>query len=709
MTIRDWAARYVALGWAVIPLQPRSKELAAAGFDMKSPLRLGVEDFRPDDGIGIRSVDGYVVSDADADLAVRLSDAFLPATGTVWGRPSKPRAKRLYRCRDLESNLTLTDADGHHIIQLRVNHQDVAPPSIHPSGEELAWSGEPGPAAEVDIDTLTRAHRLLATATVLATHYPAAGARHEWTLALAGLLRHINLSQEETEHLLSAIAPLVDETKLPDRHLEVRTTYARGADDPVVGGRKLDELSNGKHLTRTIRRLWGDVISADAISKIERLNETHAVLFQQSGDLIVLTESEEHGAPLLRFSRSNVMGLLYPEPIQVGTNARGDARMAPLGEAWLRSPRRRFYAGIELAPNSNGPQTGYYNLWRGWAVEPKKGDWSLFHQHLELITHGDPDWTAYLMKWLAETVQHPDRPIGTSLAFRGKPGTGKSTFARWFGALFGPHFLHLDSEQRLLGRFNAHLHNAIVVFADEAVWAGGKQGLGALKRMITEDTLAIERKGIDTLTVKNMIHLMVASNEDWFVPATLRDRRFAIFEIDDARANDRRFFAAVNAQLFEQGGLAALLYDLLEWRSDVDLGQIPQTPERAAQRELTFEPRVEWWYECLCDELWWPRPERPPQVDRDTVYEHYMRVVAPAHSHVRSLGSRGALGRFLQKMLPEGWPQTMRGPRSHGRRHLWVFPNLIDSRRHFEVVTGLTEWPKESEVNESDSDDAPPF
>ena len=42
--------------------------------------------------------------------------------------------------------------------------------------------------------------------------------------------------------------------------------------------------------------------------------------------------------------------------------------------------------------------------------------------------------------------QEPHRPIGIALAFKGKPGTGKSTFAKWFGPLFGVHFLHLDSQ-----------------------------------------------------------------------------------------------------------------------------------------------------------------------------------------------------------------------------------------------------------------------
>ena len=45
--------------------------------------------------------------------------------------------------------------------------------------------------------------------------------------------------------------------------------------------------------------------------------------------------------------------------------------------------------------------------------------------------------------------------------------------------------------------------------------------------MITEPTLAIERKGQDTETVPNMLHILMASNNQWIVPAGLDERRFA--------------------------------------------------------------------------------------------------------------------------------------------------------------------------------------
>jgi len=186
-----------------------------------------------------------------------------------------------------------------------------------------------------------------------------------------------------------------------------------------------------------------------------------------------------------------------------------------------------------------------------------------------------------------------------ALAFKGGQGVGKTTFAKWFGSLFGSHFLHLDSEHRLLGNFNAHLHNAIVVLADEAVWAGGKAGLGALKRMITEDTLNIERKGLDVVQVKNLIHMLINSNEDWVVPMGFDNRRFAIFEVSDERQNDFKFFQAIEHELFREGGLAALLYDLQRLTINVNLRAIPNTEAAQQQKDLSATPNEQWWSSVL--------------------------------------------------------------------------------------------------------------
>ena len=250
----------------------------------------------------------------------------------------------------------------------------------------------------------------------------------------------------------------------------------------------------------------------------------------------------------------------------------------------------------------------------------------------------------------------------------------------------------LDSERRVLGNFNAHLHDKLLIVADEAVWAGGKAGLGALKRMITERTLDIEPKGLDVIQVKNMMHMIVTSNEDWVVPTAFDDRRFAIFEVANDMRNNRKFFKAVHDQLFKQGGLAAMLYDLQETKIDVDLWDIPDTDEKRRQKEHTMDVRESWWCDQLLDGSIWDDADVTEDgnyaFDPKVLYEEYVSVVFKADKRI-SPGTTSAMTRFLRKFMPEGYPAFTKPV---GTR-LMILPSLDRCRREFEDRTSLRiEW-----------------
>ena len=58
------------------------------------------------------------------------------------------------------------------------------------------------------------------------------------------------------------------------------------------------------------------------------------------------------------------------------------------------------------------------------------------------------------------------------------------------------------------------MRDKLVVYADEAFWAGDKKAEGVLKAMITEDTIQIEMKGKDVvacLTSAPLGHIEVFS------------------------------------------------------------------------------------------------------------------------------------------------------------------------------------------------------
>src|SRR3954454_6708582 len=114
---------------------------------------------------------------------------------------------------------------------------------------------------------------------------------------------------------------------------------------------------------------------------------------------------------------------------------------------------------------------------------------------------------------------------------RGGEGTGKGTLAKVLRHIFGQHGMAISNSKHLTGNFNGHLRDAVFLFADEAFFAGDRAHVGVLKSLITEPFLTIEAKYQNAVQQPNYVHLMMASNEAWVIPASSDARRYFVLEI----------------------------------------------------------------------------------------------------------------------------------------------------------------------------------
>jgi hypothetical protein len=236
-----------------------------------------------------------------------------------------------------------------------------------------------------------------------------------------------------------------------------------------------------------------------------------------------------------------------------------------VGEWWLNWPGRDEAESLTFRPDITARRVdGKLNLWHGYGVEPKPGSWALTQQFLhDIVANGDQVHLKYIIGWLAWVLQNPGERPEVVLVLRGKRGTGKNTILDALCKLFGQHAKTVSNPRHLVGHFNAHLADCALLFSNEAIAASDKTAEAVLKTLVTDGTLPIERKGIDVEMWLNRLSLCMASNEDWCVPAGLDERRFAVFDVSDARMQDVEYFAAIHAEL-KAGGYAAMLHDLLQ-------------------------------------------------------------------------------------------------------------------------------------------------
>ena len=442
---------------------------------------------------------------------------------------------------------------------------------------------------------------------------------------------------------------------------------------------------------------------------LHEMNNKHAVIGNIGGACKIIEEvpDETMGRSQITYSSFADLRNRYSNRfVQVGTDKEGKPINKKLGDYWLGHAMRAQYDFIKFMPN--GAPKNVFNLWRGFGVNPQPGDCSLFLEHVkENICSGNEEWYEYMLGWMARAVQNPATQGEVAVVLRGGKGTGKGTFATEFGKLFGRHFLHVANPGHLVGNFNAHLKDAVCLFADEAFFAGDRKHESVLKMLITEDTIPIEAKFVDVQPYKNYIHLIMASNDPHVIRATGDERRFFALNVKEAHKQDIDYFGAIREQM-ENGGSEALLFFLQNYDlSGFNVRNVPQTDALQEQKQLSMDADEEWWFKKLED----GRMQGHDGEWKGLIPCEILERDFTKHADQWNISRRGnatKLGRFLKRVAPhmersqvsmkweqpnsQGFVETMQG-----RRYCYNFGTLDQCRASWEAVNGNVDWPEYQE------------
>jgi phage/plasmid-associated DNA primase len=190
---------------------------------------------------------------------------------------------------------------------------------------------------------------------------------------------------------------------------------------------------------------------------------------------------------------------------------------------------------------------------------------------------------------------------GSAIVLSGIEGCGKGTLPYFLGEALGKHYSHIVDSSHITGNFNSHLMDSLLIFADEVTYGGNRQIAGKLKAMVTETHMMSEKKGFEAIPYENRARLMVASNEDWFIPAGAESRRWLVLKVSGEVANNRQYFDNLYSSMAE-GGTAAMLYDLQRRDITSNLAVAPVTEaliEQRVQYADSGNPIDRWWELCL--------------------------------------------------------------------------------------------------------------
>lgn len=306
----------------------------------------------------------------------------------------------------------------------------------------------------------------------------------------------------------------------------------------------------------------------------------------------------------------------------------------PEAELWLRDPAKRKYTGLITDPDKPAEHDGKLNLWAGFGIGPVAGDAAPFVAYVHTILAQQQEaWRDYILNWLAWVLQNPGERIGVVLCLvSAKEGTGKGTIGNLLLTIFGQHGSTVADPEALTGHFNAHLADALYVFADEAMFSGDLRGADRFKNRVTEPWVSITPKGVDSIQMENRVSYLMATNHRFAASVSYTDRRFAMFEVSEV-PQSRQYWDGLH-QWIASGGKSVVLDFLL--RRDLTgfhpVDSRPLTPIYLDTRKQSLRGSHHWWHEVLENESFGADAKGMPQVvlmpgsnevDKSRIYAAY--------------------------------------------------------------------------------------
>jgi hypothetical protein len=464
-----------------------------------------------------------------------------------------------------------------------------------------------------------------------------------------------------------------------------------------------------------------NLFDGSAESWLERLNAEYFVI-NEDGKVVVARMRRDDQLKrdyLERMKLADFEAMFMNEEVLALVPGKNPPEMkrTKVGKFWLEHPKRRQYpGGVVFKPEEECKPTEY-NLWHEFDIQPKSGgSWELLQDHIyHILCRDDASLFDYVLCWMAHMIQYPHLQGEVAIVLRGDEGCGKSTLARVLMRIIGMgHAMTIANPEHLVGRFNDHLRTCVFLFGDECFFAGDKKHVGVLKQIITEPHFPTERKFGPVVTVPNHLHVMLATNEEWAIPASIKSRRFCMLDASSERIEDLAYFAAIWAEL-ESGGYGAMLHDLKYLNLDgFDVRAVPKTAALDVQKQHSLDLDLQWWQDVLM---------------RGYVYEsqygiaelyNWMDITstdllfASYRKHAKSCNHRHPMhrvpfGKFMARMGAE--PQRQRAIvgeisgigcepklRYQSKVHCHKLGSLSEARTAYEKATSLKiEWPEEAE------------
>lgn len=399
----------------------------------------------------------------------------------------------------------------------------------------------------------------------------------------------------DNANICNAINKLAEELQERGAMINVATLPAVYADDRKTG---LDDFLLEK----------GDDALVQVLSASEPLGITRE-LWSMNEEVVyiedpgfVLAQASGQKLPVTNFNTHSRWATASTAERKVGKEGKVSYEKVPAAPVWLRWPLRKAVTKLTYKPGEDKFYTErgvtFYNQWKGWGVEPKKGNVDPWLKLINfLFTGAEPGAVKWFLDWCAYPLQYPGTKLFSACLIHGRmTGTGKTLIFYTLKKIYGENFIKIKNEDL---RDTWWLENKQFVLGDEISGNDKRSESDALKSMVTQEEVNINVKYVPQFSIPDCANYGFTSNHSDALFMEDEDRRLFVHEVQSTEPLPLSFYKEYDS--WKDGEGAAALFEWLLKRDLKDFNPKGPAFRTAARSRMVMQGKSD--LDTWCAEL----------------------------------------------------------------------------------------------------------
>jgi len=134
-----------------------------------------------------------------------------------------------------------------------------------------------------------------------------------------------------------------------------------------------------------------------------------------------------------------------------------------------------------------------------------------------------------IINYMAACVQYPGVKFRWCPIVQGVQGNGKSLLAKCVAHAIGKKYVFYAQTNDIANKFNGWMENKLFIIVNEIFTTGRRDTIDTLKDMISEDEIAVQKKGEETVIIDNFANFFMTTNHKDAIGELKNERRYAVF------------------------------------------------------------------------------------------------------------------------------------------------------------------------------------